>query len=59
MYVRKTEYIAMEKGDHAISIFIELWKVFDIIDHRILFYELYYYGVCYPAYDLFVWLFEW
>ena len=31
-------------GDHAISIFLDLSKVFDVIGHKILENKLYHYG---------------
>ena len=46
-------HTAMEKGDYAIGIFIDFRKAFDIVDHSILLYERYQYGVRGPAYDWF------
>ena len=44
---------ALEKGDYAIGIFIDFRKAFDTVDHSILLYKLYHYGVRGPAYDCF------
>ena len=44
---------ALEKEDYAIDIFIEFWKAFDTVDHSVLLYKLYHYGVRGPAYDWF------
>ena len=44
---------ALEKGDNAIGIFIDFRKAFDTVDHSILLYKLYHYGVRGPAYDWF------
>ena len=52
-------HTTMEKGDYAIGIFIDLRKAFDTVDHSILLYKLYHYGLRGPAYDWFLWLFIW
>ena len=44
---------ALEKGDYTIGIFIDFRKAFDTVDHSILLYKLYHYGVHGPAYDWF------
>ena len=38
-------HTAMEKGDYAIGIFIDFRKAFDTVDHSVLLYKLYHYGV--------------
>ena len=53
VYLLDKLHTAMEKGDYAIGIFIDFRKAFDIVDHSILRYKLYYYGVRGPAYDWF------
>ena len=47
-------HTAMEKGDYAIGIFIDFRKAFDTVDHSILLFKLYHYGVRGRAYDCFV-----
>ena len=44
---------ALEKGDYAIGIFIDFRKASDTVDHSILLYKLYHYGVRGPVYDWF------
>ena len=36
---------ALDSGNHVCSVFIDLQKAFDTVDHNILFFKLYFYGI--------------
>ena len=41
----------LDDGNYVISIFVDLTKAFDIVDHEILLYKLDRYGICSHAND--------
>ena len=49
---------ALEKGDFVIVIFIDFGKAFDTVDHSILLYELYHYGVLHMTGFMITWTIE-
>ena len=36
---------ALDSGNHVCSVFIDLQKAFDTVDHNILFFKFYFYGI--------------
>ena len=36
---------ALDKGHHAISVFLDLQKAFDVVDHETLIKKLAFYGI--------------
>ena len=53
--INLTEQIkeALDQGQYAVGVFVDLQKAFDTVNHNILMQKLNRYGICGPVYDWF------